>query len=57
MSRMRDAILPADDYEEIIPTKKPKTDDIYKKKAEELERKIADLHKAKKPDTPIHEPK
>ena len=56
-SRVREAILPADDYEEDIPVRKSKSDDVYKKKAEELERKIAELHKAKKPEVSVHEPK
>ena len=57
MARVRDVILPADDFQDDLPTKKTKTDDVYKKKAEELERKIAELHKAKKPEVSVHEPK
>jgi S-DNA-T family DNA segregation ATPase FtsK/SpoIIIE len=58
LARVREAVLPSDeDSEDEIPVRKAKTDDVYKKKAEELERKIAELHKAKKPDTPVHEPK
>jgi hypothetical protein len=57
MSRMREAILPTDDDEDEVPVKRSKTDDLYKKKAEELERKIAELHKGKKVETPVHEPK
>lgn len=48
MSRVRDAILPSDDeWEDDIPVKKTKTDDIYKKKAEELEKKLATIQKSK----------
>jgi DNA segregation ATPase FtsK/SpoIIIE-like protein len=57
MSRMREAILPTDDDEDEVPVKKSKTEDVYRKKAEELERKIAELHKGKKTETPVHEPK
>lgn len=59
ISRVREAILPTDDFEEEdVPVKKSKTDDAYKRKAEELERKIAELQKSKKDETtPIHEPK
>ena len=57
MSRLREAILPADDDEDEVPVKKGKTEDVYRKKAEELERKIAELHKGKKTETPVHEPK
>ena len=58
LSRVREAVLPTDDYEEDeAPVRKSKADDVYKKKAEELERKIAELHKAKKGDAPVHEPK
>jgi predicted membrane protein len=57
MSRMREAILPTDDDEDEAPVRKSKTDDVYKKKAEELERKIAELHKGKKTEAPVHEPK
>ena len=47
---MRDSILPSDEYEEdIVPSKKTKLDDTYKKKAEELERKLATIQKAKNP--------
>jgi hypothetical protein len=45
VSRLREAILPTDDDEDETPVRKSKTDDVYKKKAEELERKIAELHK------------
>lgn len=48
LTRMRDVIIPTDDEDEdIVPTKKAKTDEVYKKKAEELERKIAALQKNK----------
>ena len=57
LSRVREAVLPADDYEDELPVRKSKSDDVYKKKAEELERKIAELHKGKKTETPVHEPK
>ncbi len=56
-SRVREAVLIADSYEEESSDKKSKTEDIYKKKAEELERKIAELHKSQKGDIQIHEPK
>ncbi len=47
---MRDSILPSDEYEEdLVPSKKTKLDDTYKKKAEELERKLATIQKAKNP--------
>lgn len=49
LTRMRDAIIPSDneDDDDIIPVKKSKTDEVYKKKAEELERKLAAIHKNK----------
>ena len=42
LTRMRDAIIPSDDEDDddIIPVKKSKTDEVYKKKAEELERML-----------------
>jgi S-DNA-T family DNA segregation ATPase FtsK/SpoIIIE len=43
---MRDAIIPSDE-DDIVPVKKWKVDDAYKKKAEELERKLAAIHKNK----------
>ncbi len=50
LSRMRDSILPSDEYDEdIAPTKKVKLDDTYRKKSEELERKLANIQKAKTP--------
>ncbi len=55
LSRMRDSILPSDEYEEDeVPTKKVKLDETYKRKAEELERKLANIQKAK---TPLKEEK
>ncbi len=58
LSRVREVVLPTDEDDvDDIPVRRSKADDIYKKKAEELERKIAELHKAKKPDAPVHEPK
>ncbi len=47
LTRMRDAIIPSDDEDDIVPVKKWKIDDVYKKKAEELERKLALIHKNK----------
>ncbi len=47
LTRMRDAIIPTDDEDDSIPVKKSKTDEAYKKKAEELERKLAAIHKNK----------
>lgn len=50
LTRIRDSILPSDSYEEDeAPTKKTRFDDTYKKKAEELERKLANIQKAKTP--------
>lgn len=43
---MREAVLPSSEEEDETP-KKIKWDNPYKKKAEELEKKLADLHKAK----------
>jgi S-DNA-T family DNA segregation ATPase FtsK/SpoIIIE len=40
-------MIPSDSDEDIVPMKKWKNDDIYKKKAEELERKLALIHKNK----------
>jgi DNA segregation ATPase FtsK/SpoIIIE, S-DNA-T family len=54
MSTMRRAVLPDDDYEDEAPIKKWKIDDAYKRKSEELERKLANIQKAK---TPIKEEK
>ena len=51
LTRMRDAIIPIDDdeedEEEKAPTKKTKAEEVYKKKAEELERKLALIQKNK----------
>lgn len=44
LSTVRDAVLPSE--EEEIP-KKSERDSVYKKKAEELERKLADIHRSK----------
>jgi S-DNA-T family DNA segregation ATPase FtsK/SpoIIIE len=52
---VRDAVLPYD--EEIIPTKKEKLDDVYKKKAQELEQKLVALQKSKKTETEVNVPK
>lgn len=52
---MRDAILPIDEESEEIPAKKVKLDNEHKKKAEELERKLAELQKQK--NTPEREEK
>lgn len=46
---LRDSVLPSDEGQEIVPIKKSKQDSEYKKKAEELERKLANIQKAKKP--------
>lgn len=47
-SRVREVILPDDEDDDIVPTKKAKLDSVHKKKAEELERKLAELQKQKK---------
>lgn len=46
---VKNTVLPPDDEEdeEVAPTKKAKSDEIYRKKAEELERKLANIQKAK----------
>ena len=46
LSTMREAVLPSTEEEDETP-KKVKWDNPYKKKAEELEKKLAELHKAK----------
>ncbi|MDD2693883.1 MAG: DNA translocase FtsK [Candidatus Gracilibacteria bacterium] len=46
LSTMREVVLPSSEEEDEVP-KKVKGDNPYKKKAEELEKKLADLHKAK----------
>ncbi|MBC7498811.1 DNA translocase FtsK [Candidatus Gracilibacteria bacterium] len=52
---MRDMVIPSDD-EDIVPVKRGKGDDAYKKKAEELERKLAAIHNKKTPEI-IEKPK
>ncbi len=52
---VRDAVIPYD--EDIIPSKKARLDDVYKKKAQELEQKLATLQKSKKSEAEIHVPK
>ena len=47
LSTLRSAVLPDD--EDDIPLRKSKNDAVYKKKAEELERKLENLQKAKNP--------
>ena len=50
LSRIRESILPSDIYEDdVTPIKKVKLDDTYRKKSEELERKLANIQKAKTP--------
>jgi hypothetical protein len=46
---VRESVLPSkeDDYEEITPSKKSKSDDAYKRKAEELERKLENIQKSR----------
>lgn len=56
-SAMREWILPSDDEDDIAPTKKWKTDEIYRKKAEELEKKLAEIQKSKNKEPSVHEPK
>jgi DNA segregation ATPase FtsK/SpoIIIE-like protein len=53
---MRDAIIPSDDDEDIIPAKRGRADDEYKKKAEELERKLTAIQNKKTPEV-IEKPK
>jgi DNA segregation ATPase FtsK/SpoIIIE, S-DNA-T family len=48
LSSMRNAVLPDDDYDD-TPVKKVKLDDTYKRKTEELERKLANIQKSKSP--------
>jgi S-DNA-T family DNA segregation ATPase FtsK/SpoIIIE len=52
---VREAVLPYD--EEILPSRKEKPDDVYKRKAQELEQKLVDLQKNKKKENEIHVPK
>jgi DNA segregation ATPase FtsK/SpoIIIE, S-DNA-T family len=50
-SSVREAVLPSrDEYDDEPPQKKAKTDDAYRRKAEELERKLENIQKAKQPD-------
>ena len=46
LSSMREAVLPND--EDDIPSKKTKVDDTYRRKAEELEKRLETLQKQKK---------
>ncbi len=48
-STVKNTVLPPDDEEdeEVAPTKKAKADEVYRKKAEELERKLANIQKSK----------
>lgn len=55
LRNMRDAIIPSDD-EDIMPTKRGRVDDEYKKKAEELERKLTAIQNKKTPEI-IEKPK
>ncbi len=56
-SSVRNAVLPDDYDDERAPTKKSKIDDAYKKKSEELEKKLALLQKWKKDEGEGHTPK
>ena len=47
LSSVRQAVLPDDEDE--APVRKSKVDDVYRKKAEELERKLENLQKSKTP--------
>ena len=49
LSSMKNAVLPEEE-EDDTPPKKVKLDDTYKKKAEELEKKLANIQKAKIPE-------
>lgn len=55
-SSVREAVLPQDDEDE-MPTKKTKLDAAYKKKAEELERKLENLQKSKRDESEKSETK
>lgn len=48
LASMRSAVLPEDE-EDDTPPKKVKLDETYKRKAEELEKKLANIQKAKAP--------
>ncbi len=56
ISGVREALGGNEDDEEVT-TKKSKNDTLYKKKAEELEKKIEALQKTKKWEEKVHEPK
>lgn len=53
---VRESVLPTreDEYGDEVPQKKPRSDDVYKRKAEELERKLENIQKSreKSPDKP-----
>jgi DNA segregation ATPase FtsK/SpoIIIE, S-DNA-T family len=53
---MRDAIIPSDSDDDIMPAKRGRADDEYKKKAEELERKLTAIQNKKTPEV-IEKPK
>jgi DNA segregation ATPase FtsK/SpoIIIE-like protein len=53
---MRDMVIPSDDDEDIIPAKRGRADDEYKKKAEELERKLTAIQNKKTPEI-VEKPK
>jgi DNA segregation ATPase FtsK/SpoIIIE, S-DNA-T family len=57
-SSVRESILPIrDDDEYEAPTKKSRVDEVYKKKAEELERKLENIQKSKEKESISREPK
>ena len=56
LRNMRDVLIPSDDDEDIIPAKRGRADDEYKKKAEELERKLTAIQNKKTPEV-IEKPK
>ncbi len=45
------------DEEDDVPVKKGKADDVYKRKALELEDKLRELQKSKKVEKEVHIPK
>ncbi len=57
LSSMREAVLPSDDYEDDVPAKKWKIDSAYKKKSEDLERRLETLQKQRKWEEKKDEPK
>jgi hypothetical protein len=57
LKNVREAVLPDEDEDDEVPVKKGKIDDVYKKKAEELEQKLERIQKSKKIETSVHEPK